>query len=293
MADFRPLTLDSAGNMAQLQSGDRLVVPSLVGNAGDVVVDDTRLMIGTGTGVRVCGIDGGAGAARAFQVLTNGILRWNILGNADAESGTALGTNLDFDAYSNVGTLVGRALRLNRETLLAEFGGKIHIADTTDSTSPTSVSALKVDGGGSFAKAVNALKFGAINTVNGQYSFLTMDNPSSSSAAAASVRLQSNGQGGNFSVYHTGFTTTTQFAGRFGLTTDSALSNGMFFYTGAGTIEFYAAGLTSSLSVQTNSVLVPSGKTLNCQSKITAAAAVPGSFASLAAVQSYLASILN
>jgi Right handed beta helix region len=73
--------------------------------------------------------DGATGAFRSFRATTSGILNWIVGGNQTATplDGSNAGTDLDFNAYSDTGTLIATAVRIWRSTGLAQFYRGIQI----------------------------------------------------------------------------------------------------------------------------------------------------------------------
>lgn len=65
--------------------------------------------------------DNAAGTNRGFSFYTAGSLRWRLLGNSVAESGSNAGTNFSIDRYSDTGAFIDSVLLISRSTGVVAF----------------------------------------------------------------------------------------------------------------------------------------------------------------------------
>jgi hypothetical protein len=97
-------------------------------------------------------LNSGSGGSSAINSQKNGSTRWVMKLSDGAETGGNAGSNFSLYRYTDAGAFIGTPLVINRASGLAAFaadvnvGGKLVVAATTPSTSPTT-GALTVAGG--------------------------------------------------------------------------------------------------------------------------------------------------
>ena len=112
--------------------GANAVTQVQAGTVWNRPVFGTRATVGDGTGASALYLNGASGTSRQAAVQTAGLNRWIVnLGSATAESGSNAGTNVEFLAYNDAGTLIGTALSLNRASRLT----RAHANLTVDGSS--------------------------------------------------------------------------------------------------------------------------------------------------------------
>ncbi len=75
-------------------------------------------------------VNANAGQLRGFRMKTAGSMRWLIGANVVAESGSNVGSNLDFYRYDDAGNYLGAALSISRATGLVTLEGALVIGGT-------------------------------------------------------------------------------------------------------------------------------------------------------------------
>lgn len=87
-----------------------------VAGSGDVAI------FGDGSGVSRIIVDGAAGNAREARFSTGGSLRWSIQASSTAESGSNIGSELWFNRYSDAGSFLATAVKIQRSDGSVQVG---------------------------------------------------------------------------------------------------------------------------------------------------------------------------
>lgn len=137
-----------------------------------------------------------SGQSNVINGSTAGIVRWQIVpGNATAESGSNVGSDCAFAAFSDGGAFLGFPLILQRSTLNAIFGGTIFSGSVLCNTSG---GMGYVNGaGGAVTQATNKTTLVTLNTVCGQ---ITTAASSLSGGASATFIVLNSKIGGSDTV---------------------------------------------------------------------------------------------
>jgi len=117
----RNLYFDNSGSPAGLKwSTGSVAAPTVVTTIGDN---------GTITSLTGINADGPVATGRGLRVLTAGLLRWSVVGNATAEGGSNAGTDLDLIAYDDAGNqLINPVVRVTRSSGLLTLNRGMAIA---------------------------------------------------------------------------------------------------------------------------------------------------------------------
>jgi hypothetical protein len=109
-------------------------------------------------------IDGAAASTRRFAIKTGGVARWSVGGTSNAESGANAGTNFDFTALDDAGSLLSIPLSIVRSTgmttvtglTVSNFTGLLKAASGVVSTASAGTDYLSPSGSGASLTALNA-----------------------------------------------------------------------------------------------------------------------------------------
>jgi hypothetical protein len=88
-------------------------------------------------------LNGPAASNRMIQMNTAGTMRWQILANNTAESGSNAGSDFVINAYTDAGAGIGTAMSITRSTMAASFAGPVGALSTLSVTGNLAVNTNK------------------------------------------------------------------------------------------------------------------------------------------------------
>jgi hypothetical protein len=88
---------------------------------GQKIFTAAAMKLGTGTGLEVFYINGGAGSTRALFIQSASVNRWGFGADSSAESGSNAGSAFVLTAYDDDGAALGNAFSVNRATRVLDF----------------------------------------------------------------------------------------------------------------------------------------------------------------------------
>jgi len=147
--DLGTVTIQTPGVQGAAASTANFAAPDPIGSgtpntgafttitASSTLDVDGIATIGTGTGSATLSIDGGAGASRIVRWMTNNTLRWLLMANTGAESGSNAGSNLQLLNYSDAGSSLSFAITVTRSTGNVAFAGNVAITGALSKGSGT------------------------------------------------------------------------------------------------------------------------------------------------------------